>query len=160
METLHIKPYIVKYDEKATRQAYSQIDIGDPERCGCQHCLNFAAARDKVYPMEVLSLFDKIGIDYRKESEVYHLNKIKPGWHCYGGWFHFVGRLEYTDDARKPSENQAEVSSFDDEKQQFTWRLSSRVGPGHTVFQDQQVVQINFTAKVPWVLEVEEPEEK
>jgi hypothetical protein len=68
-------------DPEATRRAYKFIPIGAPERCGCSQCRNFVAARGQVYPGEVRSLFENLGIDSSKEAEVSHMGKLESGLH-------------------------------------------------------------------------------
>jgi hypothetical protein len=153
METFNIQHWIVHYDKNATRQAYSQIDIGGPEACGCAPCLNFAAARGTIYPKDIREIFDLIGIDYRKESEVFHCNKEDNGLHCYGGEFLFVGCEAY-----EPSEVKANVLSFEDKAQNFVWSFSARVTFRQSVFENKPVALFDFAARVPWILQTKEPD--
>lgn len=157
METLNIQNWIVNYDRKETLFAYNQIDIGGPEACGCEPCLNFAAARETIYPKDIREIFDHIGIDYRKESEVFHCNKEDNGLHCYGGEFLFVGSVENTDEAYDPSEVKANVLNFEDNAQNFVWSFSARVAYRQSVFENKPVALFHFAARVPWVLQTKEP---
>jgi hypothetical protein len=158
METLNIQNWIVRYDRRETLLAYSQIDMGGPEACGCEPCLNFAAAREKVYPKDIREVFDHIGIDYRKESEVFHCNKEDNGLHCYGGEFLFVGSVENTDEAYDPSEVKANVLNFEDNAQNFVWSFSARVAYRQSVFENKPTALFFFAARVPWVLQTKEPD--
>jgi hypothetical protein len=80
------------------RGVYNHVPIGGPEACGCSHCRNFAAARCQIYPAEVLSLFEELGTDFSKESEVYQMDRLESGLHLFDGWFHCVGRIEREDE--------------------------------------------------------------
>lgn len=154
-----IFPWKITYDYEATRKAYAQINVGDPERCRCEHCLNFAAVRDEVYPREVREVFEEIGIDYRKESEVYHLYKISPGSHEYGGWFNFIGTVEYIDESYRPSKEKPGWLKYVTVSESFSWFFSDyRVEAYHKAFSNQPIVQIDFNAIVPWVLKAKEPD--
>ena len=157
MEILHIDPWIIKYDKEATLQAYDQIEIGDPERCGCGHCLNFAAARREIYPEKVKKIFEKLGIDYKKEVEVYHLQRIKPGWYYYGGWFHFVGTIVEVVNNLVPLDVNGEPVDYVPINKDFSWYFRSKRDLAHNAFHDQPLVQINFTCNVPWILNTQEP---
>jgi len=75
MEEVKYKRWTLEVDVAATRSAYCLVERGGPEDCGCQNCLNFAAARENVYPQEVLTLFAKLGVDCTKEAEVVYLAK-------------------------------------------------------------------------------------
>ncbi len=158
METLNIQHWIVKYDKSATRLAYSQIDMGDPEVCRCEYCLNFAAARDEVYPIEVMKVLEEIGIDYRKESEVFFCNKEDDGKLCYIGELCFVGRVENTNEAHEPFEGKADLLTFEDEAQIFVWYFSNRATPRQSVFENKPIAIFYFGARVPWVLQTKEPD--
>jgi hypothetical protein len=83
----------ISSDAESTRKVYASISIGGPEECGCEPCLNFAAARAGIYPAEVLALFEKLGIAPNREVEIYHMARLSSGKHLYGGWFHFVGSI-------------------------------------------------------------------
>ena len=94
MEYVVFGRWQLETEREATRRAYAHLEAGGPERCGCAHCRNFAAARMEVYPVKVHRLFEDLGIDFTKEAEVYHMVRLRPGLHQYGGWFHCVGRVE------------------------------------------------------------------
>ncbi|HLY98969.1 MAG TPA: hypothetical protein VKT33_07880 [Candidatus Angelobacter sp.] len=50
------------------------------------------AQRETVYPEDFRRLLDQIGIDFRKEGEVYEC--VADGsFRIYGGWFYFAGQL-------------------------------------------------------------------
>ncbi|MHC4862776.1 MAG: hypothetical protein ACYTEX_01750 [Planctomycetota bacterium] len=149
MDTLQIGPWIVKYDAQATRQRYSQIQIGDPERCGCHPCLNFAAAREELYPDEVRKVLAKLGIDYTREAEVAHTHRVRPGRHFYLGWFHCVGQVEVIGDEPIDAVHVTE---------DFSWSFRNGRDVAYDVFAGCALVQIDFTAEIPWVLEVQEPQ--
>jgi len=160
METIQIGPWIVKYDKEATCQAYSQIEIGATERCKCEPCQNFAAVREKVYPKEAIEIFNKLGIDYKKEVEVSHVWRISPGWHFYSGSFHFVGVIEEIIDDLKPVDANGKTIDYVPVNEYFSWYFCPRLYlPADKAFADQSLVQLDFSHdKVPWVLEVKEPE--
>jgi hypothetical protein len=85
-------------DRTATIDAYARIERGGSDTCSRNGCRNFVAARDNVFPSEFIALLNSLGIDSRKDGEVYHNAQLSPGRHDYGGWFHFVGTLEKTGD--------------------------------------------------------------
>lgn len=103
VHTLQFARWQISFDAEATRRAYAAIPMGGPESCGCEHCQNFAAAREQAYPKQARDLFARLGIHHRREAEVYHLNQVRPGTHLYGGWFHFVGSIERGEEAKAPA---------------------------------------------------------
>jgi hypothetical protein len=79
---IRYKDWLLRCDAETTRAAYARIENGAPERCGCDHCLNFIAQRDQrdqSYPRGVLDLLASLGIDYRREAEVHHLARLPSG---------------------------------------------------------------------------------
>ncbi|MFB3065559.1 MAG: hypothetical protein ACE10D_03495, partial [Planctomycetota bacterium] len=72
-----------------------------PEECGCLTCRNYAAARAQALPQRVLELLTQLGIDPKLAGEVYCYGRSRRGLYGYGGWYHFVGRIEAGDDAWK-----------------------------------------------------------
>src|SRR6266851_7468631 len=100
MESVHFGRWELSCDPESTRKAYAAISIGGPEECGCQPCLNFAAARTQIYPPNVLALLLNLGISSNREVEIYYMARMESGRHLYGGWFHFVGPMVWVADAR------------------------------------------------------------
>jgi len=87
MDTITIQDVTVDYDRAATSAVYKQIVAGSPEQCACLDCRNFVLQRVKVHPPEAVEIFRTLGIDFRKESEIWTVA------HSYGGWFHFIGKI-------------------------------------------------------------------
>jgi hypothetical protein len=85
-------------DRDATILAYGRTDCGGADTCDCAGCRYFRVARADVFRAEFLALLDKLGVDPRKDAEVFHYARLAPGRHDYGGWYHFVGTLDQTGD--------------------------------------------------------------
>jgi hypothetical protein len=138
-------------DREATRRAYDCIKIGGPEACGCCYCRNFAADRSQIYPAEVRALFDGLGIDFTKESEVYEMGRLESGLRQYGGWFHCVGRIEAEGE---------EIEKFDLEggTGPFSFYFHDKPNLVPACFQGSPLLQLEFNAQVPWVLQEPEPD--
>jgi hypothetical protein len=145
MERIHFHRWTLACDLSATRQAYNQIEMGDPEVCGCCYCRNFILARDQVYPSEILDLLNRLGVDSRREREVYHMGRLPNGLHHYGGWFHFVGSIELEG---------TEVGPYDMENQEGRFQLWFHSQPALVPkpFNGLPVCQMEFVAGVPWLL--------
>jgi hypothetical protein len=90
-------------DPEHTRAGYAAQAAPDFASC-CPSCENFglALARGLVFPAEVASLLDQLGIDVRKVAEQTEFDEVRPGQHLYSGWYHFVGTLENGPDAHVP----------------------------------------------------------
>jgi hypothetical protein len=92
MDRMQSGDQVIRYDREQTRKVYSALRGGGAERCGCCHCLNFAAQRTTAYPEKFRLLLNQLGIDPDKEGEVYECGPDGP-LRVYGGWFYFVGEL-------------------------------------------------------------------
>jgi hypothetical protein len=85
-------------DRERTVQAYKLAEAGGSDTCTCIWCRNFRLVRDRAYPESFLEFLVSVGVDPKKDGEVYHNGEIEPRRHHYAGWFHFVGTLEMTGD--------------------------------------------------------------
>jgi hypothetical protein len=133
-------------DPEATQLAYSHVESGGAKRCDCNGCRNFVAARERVFPKAFLEFLATLGVDPLKDAETYHNARLAPGRHDYGGWFHFVGRLNVDGDFG--------VVDFGDG---FTAWLCKACAPRLSTLEGLSVVQLEFHSEaVPWALS--EPE--
>jgi hypothetical protein len=146
MEPLDIGPWQIVHDKEATKAAYARISKGGAEECGCRGCVNYVAARDRVFCQEVLHVFDAVGIDYRKDAEVYHLNRVSPEWHHYGGWFHLIGEVKSSYDR------------YHEVCKGFSWEFRNHRDLANEAFGDMPLIQVEVDIIVPWVIAEAEPE--
>ena len=126
-----------------TRAAYEQIAHGGAEECGCAGCRNFLAQRDEVFPEEVLKLFAELGVDSRRDAEIYHQARLESGSHLYGGWFHFIGEIE------KQPLGPAQI------REGFTIDFLPTRDLAAPSFVDELLVQIEIAAELPWIVKEE-----
>jgi hypothetical protein len=157
-QTVSFARWSVTSDPESTRKAYAATGVGAPEACGCAPCRNFAAQREVTYPLPALDLFASLGIEPNREAEIYHLARLASGRHLYGGWFHFVGAiLDGRDAARQISEKtwQPDLEPVSDG---FDLGFTSRTALVPKPFAGLPVVQVEFSAQVPWILQEDEPQ--
>ena len=148
MDLIEFAGWTVACNVDSTRQAYAEMSVGGPEECGCLHCRNFAAARSQLYPPAVLVLFEQLGIDPTRETEVYHLapdgsdadGPPETRMHRYGGWFHAIGDV-VTD------REGYEILSPDF---QLTIIRGGVVIP--SPFPHTPLFRLEFNARVPWII--------
>jgi hypothetical protein len=141
-------------DREMTRRAYTSIAQGGAEACGCAYCRNFILARPHVIPSEAFALFERLGVDVSKEAEVYQTHPLRLGLHAYGGWLHFVGAIEQGADALTPSG----VIELEPLGPTFSLGFTNRLALVPASFAALPTCQVEFAAKVPWLLEDEEPD--
>ena len=157
MEVVNIGRWKLRCDAEATREAFSGVLIGSPESCGCTECLNFAAVREVVYPPEVLAIFDRVGIDPRKESEIWHTHRDESGLHHYGGFFHFVGSIESGKDAKRMV-NGVGIFELESIGENFKYGFTSDAALTPESFVGKEVARLEFQTKAAWVLDAKEPD--
>ena len=139
-------PWKYTADRDSTILAYRRTACGGADTCNCAGCRNFRLARAASLPTEFLALLDTLGIDSRKDAEVYHNARLAPGRHDYGGWYHFVGTLDQSEDS-PPVDLGGGFSAW----------MCHASAPSLPSLEGMKVVQVNFHAEaVPWWLN--EPE--
>jgi len=144
-------------DPEATREAFLRVTIGSPESCGCADCLNFAASRERVYPSLCLSIFNELGIDSHKESEIWHTHRDENGLHHYGGFFHFIGAIESGRDVMVKKSGYR-TYDFETIGERFEWGLASETALVPSSFAGLPVTQFEFATRIPWIIEMPEPD--
>lgn len=143
MAQIRYRDWVLDCDVEATRAGYQTISQGGAESCNCAGCRNFLAQRDAAYPPEVLNLFNELGVNYKRDAEIYHTARLEPDVHLYGGWFHFVGNIVTQPTGPTTLNN-------------FTIDFIPNNALAIKAFENQPLVQIEITVKLPWVLS--EPE--
>jgi hypothetical protein len=153
LESIRFGRWELLCEPELTRKSYAAVITGGPEKCGCEPCLNFIAARQQIYKPEELELFRKLGISDDREVEIYHLARVRPGRHLYGSWFHFVGSIvPGTDAARQIAENLWQPD-LDGTSEFFSVGFSSRLALVRNQFKNLPLVQLEISAEVPWILD-------
>jgi hypothetical protein len=130
----------IRFDREKTRMAYSAMQTGDAERCGCLHCRNFAAQRKSAYPDHFLSLLEQLGIDSEKKRESYECGP-EGELHHYGGWFYCVGEIVSIGERLMK-----DASGF-----QY-WFADAKQLPRPPVDFGEKVIAVEFTTRLPWIL--------
>lgn len=130
-------------DRQATMEAYAKETAGGADTCECAGCRNFRIARPGVFPREFLKFLDELGVDFKKDGEVYDVCRLENELHPYGGWYHFVGRLNETGDFPQV-----------DYGPNFQAWLQRASAPALASLAGMDLVEIGFQASnVPWLLD-------
>ncbi len=157
MEKISFGRWELEADAEATRKAYASVPMGGAEECPCEPCKNFIAARKRIYPADVLGLFERLGISYDREVEVYHMARMESGKHFYGGWFHFIGGILSGGDAVKHVTENVVQPDLEKVTEDFSLGFCSCAELLRKSFEGKTIVQVEFTANVPWVISSTEP---
>jgi hypothetical protein len=127
-------------------------DFFGAERCSCDGCRNFVAARELVYPAEFRERLALLGIDRRRETEVYGFPPV-DGLAEYGGWFNFAGTIESGDDALRTGEGGSYTFELEAINDRFGIAVTTHTAIIRPEAWGHPVLQLEFRARVPWVIE-------
>jgi hypothetical protein len=100
--TLRYRNWTFEVDRDLTHQTYAAVVSSGADSCVCSDCKNYVAYRSQAFPVEIATLLADLGIDYRKEVEVFRYEVLSNGLHHLAGWFHFKGRVLAGPDYRVP----------------------------------------------------------
>jgi len=150
----NIARWQIESDPNATGACYAEVAQGSQVTCSCRDCRNFAAAFERAFPRKARDVLDELGIDHSKPAEVYTTGRVDSGLHQYGGWFHFVGRIESGADAWRQIDKEGksftgELKPFADH---FEIGFTSRIALLPEAFHGKPVVQVEFQTHIPWVI--------
>ena len=147
MTEITFHDWILECDVEATRETYQKVSQGSAEICACVYCKNFAALRDDLFQADFLELLNNLGVDYRKDVEIYHKAKLEKGKHLYAGWFHSIGTIKQNGNV-VTLKNKIKVYFMQNKNLMFD------------EFEGKDLIQIEFENVVlPWILaDLPEPE--
>ncbi len=154
-EVVNIGRWNLKCDREETRAAYLRVPFGSPESCGCEDCLNLAAARSQAYPPKALEIFEQLGIDCSKEAETWRMYRDESGLHHYSGFFHFIGSIESGKDVMQVV-NEIGTYDFEETADCFKYGFTSDAQLLPESFTGKEVVQLEFQTKATWVIDAKE----
>ncbi len=146
METLALPGWRIRHDRAMTQAAYAKILRGGADSCSCDPCRNWVRTRTVLFPPPFLQLLETLGIPPHRDREVYHNGRLPTGLHSYAGWYHFVGAVEFGEREESPF---VEYLPF-----QVFFRSKPALLPD--VFSDLPVVELDFSAEVPWLSDIPE----
>lgn len=154
MSTIRVKyeDWEFEVDRELTLKTYDKITSSGADTCICNDCKNYVAYREKVFPDEIKDIFTNLGINYRKEVEVSHWEKLESGLCHIGGWFHFKGKVLSGKSYRVPLPKGG--FTFDLTRISENFSIGFAEGNDLTFFDDKiGLVQIEFDTNIPWVID-------
>lgn len=156
MTTIKYRDWELIVDKELTKQTYEKVEIGGVESCTCKDCKNFANNRENIYPQEIKELLTNLGIDYRKECEVWHYCKDELGKYCYSGWFHFKGSFKGKSLSAATLDT---TTTYDLTPITETFSLGFLYDTSLTFFENKEnLVQVEFDTKTSWTIDEIESE--
>ncbi len=149
---VNYKDWTFEVDDELTRQTYMGVPGSGADTCSCNYCKNYVAYRDNVFPTEIIDLFSRLGVDYRKEVEITTWEIRSNGLHHIGGWFHFKGRVVTGKDYRVPLGSDGHTFDLTPVTDNFS--IGFAEGNDLTFFDDKTgLVQAEFDTNIPWVID-------
>lgn len=150
MIILTFKDWVLTVDHESTKSTYAAVENGSAEDCNCNECLNYIQNRGNIFPEQVKHLFNQLGVDYHKESEVWRMCRENDGTHRYSVIFHFKGSFEGTDCLISLNGSQAiKLNPITD-----SFKIGFTKGDDLTYFKDKNdLIQIEIEIMVPWVID-------
>jgi len=151
MKQINVGPWVIDIDVKRTEEFYKKYHLLT-EGCNCEFCANYVLACGTFHE-DIKNLFCMLGIDPRKEGEVYECMENQDGTHLYGGFYHLVGRIIDGPKLWVPKEEVgSEVSSPN-----FEMHNGIEIGFNDEVALvpddfPKPVIQFEFQMNVPWLL--------
>lgn len=154
MTTIKYRDWELIVDKELTKLTYEKVEVGGVESCTCSECKNFANNRENIYPNEIKELLTNLGIDYRKECEVWRYSIDESGRHCYSGWFHFKGHFK---GKSLSSPTIDKISHYSLTPITDSFSLGFLYDSSLTFFEEKEnLVQVEFEAKTTWTIDEEE----
>jgi len=159
-EILRVGRWRVRADVQRTRKAHANLARGGAAECGCSGCRNFEALRSQWLEGPVGRVLESLGIEPAYEVEVFHSARLASGLHLYGGWYHFVGSIESGDEAwvRDGDSDSVRVARFEPLSATLRIGLHTDIDLPRPTFDDLPLVQLDFEAELPWVIDSDELE--
>lgn len=170
MEVIQFRDWKLRADSYQTELAYKSI-VGATRSCECQWCANFVAARENVYPSEVIAALTDLGIDHTKEADLYQQAiDTEHETIFYRWWFYCIGHIEEGSQAWEFLEHQPDevlpLTFWDKHLEELRespryfgvgFSDSARRRASEEQFVPNELkayslVQVEFNAEVPWVL--------
>jgi hypothetical protein len=146
--------WTVEHEPSVTACCYAGLPIG--AGCTCTDCENFMAALDVAFPPQFRALTETFGVDVRKPAELVHYWRDESGAHRVGGWFHIVGHICSGSDGWKASGESGWVPDFESYASGMKLGFTERLALVPETFGGQNVLQLQFETRVPWVLSTPE----
>lgn len=129
------------FDKASTETAYREIEFSSLEMCGCKACRHFLANRKLLYEESFVSVLRELGIDPKKEMEVFCKGNNQLGHLVYQGWFHFAGAVLDISSGHEGSEPNSDFYRI---SKGVYIRISSKPEMIYPVFRNLRVLQLDF----------------
>lgn len=148
MKQIRLMNWLLEVDVNKTKEFYCK----NIELCNCLYCENYMEACKHI-DSSVMKVFTTLGINPSKPSHLSEFGEMKDGLRLYIGNYHIVGKLvegEYCTDADWNDTNTARIENF-------TLGFGKELMFVHDELL-RPALQLEFEARIPWVLDEREEE--
>jgi hypothetical protein len=149
MTLIYVGDLLLDVDVESTRAGYLEVTQSGAQTCTCLNCANFLAAREEYFPAALRELLAELGIDWRKEAEVFDLRGGPvDGRLLYSGWFHTFGTV-----VEGPAEQTAAWNLARGPQVYIKeyWGAPRILDESHRPY-SHHTLEVSFTLDMPWVL--------
>lgn len=154
MATVIFKEWAFEVDKELNRKAYEGFVNSGADTCDCGNCKNYLKFRESVFPVEIKSLFNDLGIDYKKEFDIITNYKTSNGLYNTMGWFHFKGNILSGKNCAAELPNGGHSVEVVPVLENFA--IGFATGTGMTYFEDESgLIEFLFETDIPWVIDLE-----
>ena len=151
---LDFKSYSVEIDAEATRRAYEALPRTD-EACTCSGCRNFSLAIGDALGEGGRRFFEELGVDPAKPTEACVDDALggADGTLLYGAWYRLCGRIERRFELPPGTTGREWRDAMARDVGDANVSFSEHVIGGKAGFGGGAIVQMDISARVPWVLD-------
>ena len=155
MDTLRIARWLVRVDAQRTAEAHAALSSGGATECRCDGCKNFEAVRPQLLRGPLGDVLRQLGVRPPFEVEAFEQGRAASGLHHYGGWFHFVGEIVSGRPAWKSTDGSSNfsIADFEPLSESVSIGLRGDAALVRAPFQGLSLVQLDFHAELPWVID-------
>ena len=151
-DIVKFKDWEFEVNKDLTEKIYAKTLKSGADRCNCLDCKNYVEYREKVFPKEVIQLFNDLGVDYRKEVEITTWDNSNAIC-LIGGWFHFKGKVLSGQNCYNPIEG-SEGSHIELTEISENFSIGFGKGSSMAFFENKtELVQIEFQTSIPWIID-------
>jgi len=138
------RDWTFEINQKLTKCIYTNILCGKSSSAKDPVYQTFISQREKLFPKEVLNLFEELGVDFTKEHRINH-KILDNGQVCIDGNFQFIGNFVKGDSCK--IELSKDYTLF--ELIPINENFSIGFHQDETPFFNQHVIHVEFSVNVP-----------
>jgi hypothetical protein len=141
----HIE-FLVDYDYNKSN--YEMINPVGASSCSCSGCQNYLAQNQYIFPEELLSFFEEVGIDYLKDFETTFSHKSDEGKYEYFSTFYFNGVV-----LNSFAQNVQKISKLTNISVNDNFRIHFEHDTQNRDWRSDNLMYVLVSSTLPWVID-------